>query len=69
MEKGISEKEKTLFQSEIGKLNWLSQQSRPNLAFEVSYLGQSCKDMRRLIRVEKTMKKKKKNQHAEIRKE
>ena len=45
----------------MGKLNWLGQQKRPDIAFEVSYLSQVCKggdteDMRRLIRVEERLK-------------
>ena len=32
-----------LYRSEVGKLNWLSQQTRPDLSFNVSSLSQACK--------------------------
>ena len=42
-ERDLTEKEMTLYRSEVGKLNWLSQQTRPNLASDM-YLdhAQTC---------------------------
>ena len=60
----LTEKEITLYSSEVGKLNWLSQQTIPDLAFDVSSLSQTCKggtteDMRRLISIERKTTKQK----------
>ena len=41
-ERYLTEKEMTLYRSEVGKLNWLNQQTRPELAFDMSSLSQAC---------------------------
>ena len=42
--------EMTKYRSDVGKLNWLGQQTRPDITIEASYLSQDTEDTRRLIR-------------------
>lgn len=57
-ERNLNEKEKTEYRSGIGQLNWLSQQTRPDVTYQVSVLGKKMKncgtsDMKKLIKVMK----------------
>ena len=58
----LDEKEMKIYRGLVGKMNWVAQQSRPDMAFEVSMGGMhfssaSGEDMLRLIKMVKKMKK------------
>lgn len=56
-------KEQTMFRSILGKLNWVSQNTRPDLSFDVSVLGRkmqeaSYEDLREIVKVGNRIKEK-----------
>ena len=55
----VTDKEKTLFRKLLGRLNWLSTQTRPDIAYEVSVLSSNVKNatVRDLIEANKLLKK------------
>jgi hypothetical protein len=67
-ERMLDRREMKIFRGIIGQLNWVAQQSRPDVSFSVSNLSRQCKnattrDMRRLTKVVR----KTKNEEVEIR--
>ena len=40
----LNEEEMTEYRSWLGKLNWMSQNTRPDLSFDVSFFGRSMKE-------------------------
>ena len=52
----MNSEEQTAYRSLVGQLNWLAQQTRPDIAYDVSERSQKCKgatasDMRKLIKI------------------
>src|SRR6201990_198253 len=43
----LNEEEMTEYRSLLGKLNWMSQNTRPDLSFEVSFFGRNMKEAKR----------------------